>query len=151
RRARRCREAEGRAQEPPAGVAGARRCRRDAAAPAHRGGRRRPARQRHRGRGPYRPGYRPWHRPERPQPRRALPAACVRPQGTAMTEGICKPGYERLAETFAQNFAERGEVGASVCLIAGGETVVDLWGGTANPKTQAPWTKDTVSIVFSCT
>jgi len=68
-----------------------------------------------------------------------------------MTEGICKPGYERLAETFAQNFAERGEVGASVCLIAGGETVVDLWGGTANPRTQAPWTKDTVSIVFSCT
>ncbi len=68
-----------------------------------------------------------------------------------MTEGICKPGYERLAETFAQNFAERGEVGASVCLVVGGETVVDLWGGVADPKTQAPWKKDTVSIVFSCT
>jgi CubicO group peptidase (beta-lactamase class C family) len=68
-----------------------------------------------------------------------------------MIEGICKKGYERVAETFAQNFAERGEVGASVCLIAGGEKVVDLWGGTADPKTQAPWKKDTVSIVFSCT
>lgn len=68
-----------------------------------------------------------------------------------MIEGICKKGYERIAETFAQNFAERGEVGASVCLVVGGETVVDLWGGVANPKTEAPWKKDTVSIVFSCT
>ena len=66
-------------------------------------------------------------------------------------EGICKKGFERLGETFAQNFAGRGEVGASVCLIVGGETVVDLWGGVANPKTGAPWKKDTVSIVFSCT
>ena len=33
----------------------------------------------------------------------------------------------------------------------GGETVVDLWGGVADPKTGAPWNKDTVSIVFSCT
>jgi CubicO group peptidase (beta-lactamase class C family) len=66
-------------------------------------------------------------------------------------QGNCKTGYERVAETFARNFAERGELGASVCLIVGGETVVDLWGGIADPKTNAPWRKDTVSIVFSCT
>ena len=30
----------------------------------------------------------------------------------ASTEGTCKKGFERVAETFAQNFAERGEVGA---------------------------------------
>ncbi len=66
-------------------------------------------------------------------------------------EGICKKGYERVAEAFAQNFAERGEIGASVCLNVGGETVVDLWGGVAHAKTSTPWTKDTVSIVFSCT
>ena len=29
--------------------------------------------------------------------------------------------------------------------------MVDLWGGTADQKTGAPWTKDTVGIVFSCT
>jgi CubicO group peptidase (beta-lactamase class C family) len=68
-----------------------------------------------------------------------------------MTEGTCKKGFERIAEAFAQNFAERGEVGASVCLTIGGETVVDLWGGVANPKTAAPWKKDTVCTVFSCT
>jgi CubicO group peptidase (beta-lactamase class C family) len=32
-----------------------------------------------------------------------------------------------------------------------GKTVVDLWGGAADAKSAAPWTKDTVSIVFSCT
>ena len=68
-----------------------------------------------------------------------------------MTDGICKPGFERVAEAFRENFDTKGEVGASVCLSVGGETVVDLWGGTADQKTGAPWTKDTVSIVFSCT
>jgi CubicO group peptidase (beta-lactamase class C family) len=68
-----------------------------------------------------------------------------------MTDGICKPGFERVAEAFRENFDAKGEVGASVCLTVGGETVVDLWGGTADQKTGAEWTKDTVSIVFSCT
>ena len=68
-----------------------------------------------------------------------------------MTEGICRPGFERVAEAFAENFKSNGEVGASVSLTVGGETVVDLWGGVADRKTQSPWTRDTVSIVFSCT
>jgi CubicO group peptidase (beta-lactamase class C family) len=68
-----------------------------------------------------------------------------------MTEGICKPGFERVAEAFRENFERKGEVGASVCLTVGGETVVDLWGGIADRKTGAPWTRDTVAVVFSCT
>ena len=68
-----------------------------------------------------------------------------------MTEGTAKPGFERVAEAFEKNFDAKGEVGASLCLTVGGETVVDLWGGTADQKTGAPWNKDTVSIVFSCT
>jgi CubicO group peptidase (beta-lactamase class C family) len=68
-----------------------------------------------------------------------------------MSEGTCKPGFERVAEAFAKNFDSKGEVGASVCLTVKGETVVDLWGGVADPKTGTPWTTDTVSIVFSCT
>ncbi len=66
-------------------------------------------------------------------------------------DGVCKKGFERVAETFTRNFAEKGELGASVCLTVGGETVVDLWGGVADSKADRPWTKDTVSIVFSCT
>jgi CubicO group peptidase (beta-lactamase class C family) len=68
-----------------------------------------------------------------------------------MTDGICKPGFERVAEAFQTNFEAKGEIGASVCLTVGGVTVVDLWGGIADQKTGAPWTRDTVSIVFSCT
>lgn len=66
-------------------------------------------------------------------------------------DGTCKTGYERVADVFKRNFESNGEVGASVCLTVGGETVVDLWGGIADPKTGTPWTRDTVSIVFSCT
>lgn len=66
-------------------------------------------------------------------------------------DGTCKGGFERVAEAFQLNFSANGEVGASVCLKAGGDTVVDLWGGVADPKTGRPWTRDTVSVVFSCT
>ena len=66
-------------------------------------------------------------------------------------EGTCKKGFERVAEAFQNNFDAKDEIGASVCLTVGGETVVDLWGGIADPKTNAPWKRDTVSIVFSCT
>ncbi|OYY34205.1 MAG: esterase [Rhodospirillales bacterium 24-66-33] len=69
----------------------------------------------------------------------------------SMTQGTCRPGFERVAEAFEKNLKEKGEIGASVCLTVGGETVVDLWGGVADAKTSAPWTRDTVSIVFSCT
>lgn len=68
-----------------------------------------------------------------------------------LTQGVCRSGFERVAEAFEANLKHKGEIGASVCLTVGGETVVDLWGGVADPKTQAPWTRDTVSIVFSCT
>ncbi|CAN5677770.1 serine hydrolase domain-containing protein [soil metagenome] len=68
-----------------------------------------------------------------------------------MTDGTCKPGFERVAEAFQENFDAKGEVGASVCLTVGGETVVDLWGGTADQKAGTPWRRDTVGIVFSCT
>src|SRR5689334_10703472 len=66
-------------------------------------------------------------------------------------DGTAARGFERVAEAFERNFGERGEVGASVCVTVGGKTVVDLWGGAADPKTNASWKKDTVGIVFSYT
>lgn len=65
--------------------------------------------------------------------------------------GSVDPKFAAVREAFEQNFEDRGEVGASVCLSVEGQTVVDLWGGTRDVKTGAPWTEDTVSIVFSCT
>ncbi len=65
-------------------------------------------------------------------------------------EGTCDAKFAELREEFERNFAERGEVGASVCLSVGGETMVDLWGGQADPTHDQAWEEDTVSIVFSC-
>lgn len=65
--------------------------------------------------------------------------------------GYCHPRFRRVQEEFERNFAERGEVGAAVCVMIEGETVVDLWGGLADPQTQRPWDKDTVVVVWSCT
>jgi CubicO group peptidase (beta-lactamase class C family) len=65
--------------------------------------------------------------------------------------GHCAPGFEAVLDAFRANFVERHEVGATVCVMLHGKTLVDLWGGIANPKTGAAWTKDTVSVVFSCT
>ncbi len=63
--------------------------------------------------------------------------------------GEIDPQYEAVAETFARNFVEHGEVGASVCVTVDGQPVVDLWGGSRSPQEEAPWEKDTVSVVFS--
>jgi CubicO group peptidase (beta-lactamase class C family) len=70
-------------------------------------------------------------------------------QGTI--EGTCDARFREVAEEFERGFRERGEVGASVCVHHEGRVVVDLWGGIARPDTGEPWTRDTVSIVFSCT
>jgi len=66
-------------------------------------------------------------------------------------EGICDERFAEVAREFVRGFAERGEVGASVSLTLHGETLVDLWGGVADPATGRAWERDTVSVVFSCT
>jgi CubicO group peptidase (beta-lactamase class C family) len=68
-----------------------------------------------------------------------------------MVGGSCDPRFERVREEFEKNFAERGEVGASVCVAIDGEPVVDLWGGVADRSSGRPWERDTVSVVFSTT
>jgi CubicO group peptidase (beta-lactamase class C family) len=68
-----------------------------------------------------------------------------------MIHGFCEPRFAAVREQFERNFRERGEVGASVCVTYRGETVVDLWGGTADPATGRPWEEDTVCVVWSST
>lgn len=63
--------------------------------------------------------------------------------------GTCDPRFATVGEAFATNFAERGEVGAAVCVVAGGRTVVDLWGGWADADRTRPWRADTLVNVFS--
>jgi CubicO group peptidase (beta-lactamase class C family) len=66
-------------------------------------------------------------------------------------EGTCAPGFTQVREEFDRNFAERGEIGASVCLTVDGETVVDLWGGSADPNAGRAWERDTIGHVWSAT
>jgi CubicO group peptidase (beta-lactamase class C family) len=66
-------------------------------------------------------------------------------------DGTCEPRFAQVREEFERNFAERGEVGATVCVTVDGETVVDLWGGTTDPATGAEWERDTITHVWSST
>ena len=61
--------------------------------------------------------------------------------------GRCDARFGEVREEFARNFAERGEVGAAVCVLVDGEPVVDLAGGWARPGT--PWAGDTLVDYYS--
>lgn len=65
--------------------------------------------------------------------------------------GTYRQDFSAVAEVFLENFESRDELGASVSITLDGESVVDLWGGVKNPKTQEPWEEDTVSVVYSST
>lgn len=66
-------------------------------------------------------------------------------------EGDVDDGWGGVADAFAANFVERGEVGAAVCIYRDGRAVVDLWGGVADAATEKPWARDTIVTVFSST
>ncbi|MGZ6950416.1 MAG: serine hydrolase domain-containing protein, partial [Ilumatobacteraceae bacterium] len=63
--------------------------------------------------------------------------------------GHCDQAFGAVGEAFAGNFAERGEVGAAVCVIVDGRAVVDLVGGWADVATQRPWQSDTIVNFYS--
>ncbi|OIJ68711.1 serine hydrolase domain-containing protein [Streptomyces mangrovisoli] len=69
----------------------------------------------------------------------------------AEVHGHCDPRFEAVREAFAENFRARGELGAAVSVTVGGESVVDLWGGWADPARTRPWERDTVVNVWSTT
>jgi CubicO group peptidase (beta-lactamase class C family) len=71
-------------------------------------------------------------------------------QPTAV-QGYCDNRFAEVADEFRNNFDERGELGASVAMIVGGQVVVDLWGGYADADRRTPWQQDTICTVFSCT
>ena len=66
-------------------------------------------------------------------------------------QGLCDPRFAAVREAFAENFALRGEVGASVAVTVEGALVVDLWAGHADADRSQPWTRDTLVNVYSVT
>ncbi|MEN3272986.1 MAG: hypothetical protein V7636_1747 [Actinomycetota bacterium] len=61
----------------------------------------------------------------------------------AVIDGTWDDRFAPVVDELRTNFERRGEDGASLCISVGGETVVDVWGGS--------FSRDSVSIVHSCT
>ena len=66
------------------------------------------------------------------------------------TQGFCQPNFEGVRQAFEANFDKGLELGASVAVTLDGESVVDLWGGSASPQGN-PWQEDTLVNVYSTT
>lgn len=66
-------------------------------------------------------------------------------------QGLTQDRYTAVRDVF-EGALERGDdVGASFCATVEGETVVDLWGGWADPGKTRPWAADTIVNVYSTT
>ncbi|TQN32458.1 CubicO group peptidase (beta-lactamase class C family) [Haloactinospora alba] len=65
--------------------------------------------------------------------------------------GTHAPGFGRVRDVFAKNFARGLETGAALSVYVGDELVADLWGGVADHRTGRAWTRDTPCFAFSCT
>jgi len=63
--------------------------------------------------------------------------------------GRCDERFAAVRDAFARNFAERGEVGAAVCVMVDGEPVVDLVGGWTDEARTRQWQPDTMVNVYS--
>lgn len=67
--------------------------------------------------------------------------------------GLCPPRLHAVKDAFAQNFTDApdglNEQGARFSVVIGGETVLDLWAGVADPREGTPFTNDSLVPVFS--
>jgi CubicO group peptidase (beta-lactamase class C family) len=63
--------------------------------------------------------------------------------------GTCDRRFDAVRSEFAQNFVERGEVGAALCVIVDRRVVIDLVGGWADEERQRPWDPDTLVDIYS--
>lgn len=67
--------------------------------------------------------------------------------------GICPAPFSAVKDAFAANFTHApeglNEVGARFSVTIEGETVIDLWGGSADTAGQKPFTQTTLVPVFS--
>ncbi len=60
------------------------------------------------------------------------------------------PRYRALLDVFADVLERDPASGAALAVSVAGDLVVDLWGGTADPRSGRPWGPDTLALTFSC-
>ena len=67
--------------------------------------------------------------------------------------GVCPPEFAAVKDAFAANFTDApeglNEQGARFSVRIGGETVIDLWGGSADVAGHRPFDDRTLTPVFS--
>ena len=67
--------------------------------------------------------------------------------------GVCPPEFAAVKDAFAANFTDApeglNEQGARFSVRIGGETVIDLWGGSADVAGHRPFDEQTLTPVFS--
>jgi len=66
-------------------------------------------------------------------------------------QGHTHDRYAAVRTMFEDNLANGQDIGAAFCATVEGETVVDLWGGFADPALTRPWQRDTIVNVYSTT
>jgi len=66
-------------------------------------------------------------------------------------QGHCDPRFGEIREIFEKSFDGDEEIGAAICFVADGETVVDLWGGHYDAERTRPWERDTLVNTYSTT
>jgi CubicO group peptidase (beta-lactamase class C family) len=63
--------------------------------------------------------------------------------------GTCDSRFEPVRAAFCENFTQRGETGAAICVTIGGRVVADLWGGWTSAAKVTRWQPDTLVNLFS--
>ena len=68
-----------------------------------------------------------------------------------LIQGYFDLKFEAVKDAFAALFDDPQERGAALCVQIAGETVLDIWAGTADKDAQQAWHSDTILNLFSCT
>src|SRR5664279_5297932 len=65
--------------------------------------------------------------------------------------GSWDPRFDELADQLECSVADGSDRGASICVVQDGETVADIWHGSADLDATVPWERDTLVPVWSIT
>ncbi|HTV99138.1 MAG TPA: serine hydrolase domain-containing protein, partial [Streptosporangiaceae bacterium] len=69
----------------------------------------------------------------------------------AELSGTCDARFAAVREALQRNIDAGEDVGASIVVDLDGEIAVDLWGGFRDEAGTVPWTRDTITNVWSTT
>lgn len=64
--------------------------------------------------------------------------------------GTNDPAFDSVRELMQKQLSSGEELGLSLAVNIDGKDVLDLWGGHADVHKTQPWTKDTITLVWSC-